>query len=64
MVVEKSSERLICYDGELRRKREKQMTPKQKSGTRKKEGKMEITRDLRLRRNKDAIKELGREIRR
>lgn len=38
MVLEKSSERLICYDGELRRKREKQMTPKKKSGTRKKGG--------------------------
>ena len=52
MVMEKSSERLICYDGELGRKREKQMTAKKKSGTRRNEGRTEITRDLRLRRNK------------
>jgi len=41
------------------------MTTKKKHGTRKKKAdKMEITRDVRLRRNKDVIKELGRENRR
>lgn len=55
--MEKSSERLMCYDGELRRKSEKQMTERRVAPG-EKEDKMEINRDLRLRRKKDVIREL------
>lgn len=40
------------------------MATKKNSDTRRREGGMEVTRDRRLKRNRDAIKELGREKRR
>lgn len=55
--MEKSSKRLMCYDGELRRKSEKQMT-EGRVVPGEKEDKMEISRDLRLRRKKDVIRQL------
>lgn len=46
----------MCYDGELRRKSEKQMTERRVVPG-EKEDKMEIIRDLRLRRKKDVIRQ-------